>query len=250
VEGVNCPKGVMKRLAWFSLRVLRFPRYCRGIVLGAHIKRNLDRVRLKNPRIHVIEHPLPDVTFPPLLFLGQMPIRVAVVGLLRSDTKDLHLASQLAMNSFIRVVFIGRKGFGYTTQPGVDEEITSEHYTNGWMAERLKGIDVLLLCPAREKYGFTALGSVTDAMTYGKPLAWVKHEALESYEEGPVSIVAANPRELVEELKRFSAPSPQDVDAWVRGRGDEARGRLRALIARILDDPNVASQQRSGPKAL
>ncbi len=235
VEGVVSGQGVMKRIAGLALRRLGFPRNCQCIVLGCHIKKNLDRIGLANPRIECTEHPLPETHIPPLTPIAGGRVRIAMIGLLRGDNKDFDVAERIAQDPRTTVYAIGRKGPSYVPHRGIVENLVSSHYSNDWMMAQLAQIDALLLCPHKLMYKYTALGSVADALTYGKTLAWIRHDALAAYEDAPIAVCADTPEELISKLGSFSPPTSAAVQAWTVGWGDKIRTQLWRAIRKIME---------------
>jgi hypothetical protein len=233
VEGVERPAGIMKAAAGFAIRRLGFPRHMNAVVLGQHIKRNLSVQGLDSERIHVIEHPLPAFELKALRRInGQRPT-IAVVGLLRGDTKDLSVPTAVAGEPGVLVRMIGRVGPGYVPPSGVLQDVVESHFSTEWLRDRLKDVDVLLLCPAPERYRYTALGSVCDAITYGRCAAWLRHDALSAYERAPFVICADSVEELVRRIGRFEVPTQQTVEQWMLVWNQTGAQRIHALWDKI-----------------
>jgi hypothetical protein len=234
VEGVESTPGMMKAAAGVAIRRLRFPRRARCVVLGKHIKENLRSLGVDVDRIHVVEHPLPAIAPRTMRHPRSSVLRIAVVGLLRGDTKDLSIAAAVARQPGVSVSMIGRAGPGYQPQPGVRQQVLPTHYTTTWMEEALREEDVLLLSPSPRGYRFTALGSIGDAITYGKCAAWLRHDALASYEGAPFAVCAGSSEELVRRIGEFEVPSQARVEQWVQGWNAEASQRINVLWDRIV----------------
>ena len=233
LEGVERSAGLMKAAAGFAIRRLGFPRHMNAVVLGQHIKRNLSVHDLDSERIHVIEHPVPTGKFRVMRRIDRHRPTIAVVGLLRADTKDLSVAAAVAQEPGVMVSMIGRAGPGYAPPPGVRQEVIASHFSTGWLLDRLCDIDVLLLCPATGMYRYTALGSVGDAITYGRCAAWLRHEALAAYEHAPFAICADSVEELVSRIGGFEAPTQEAVEQWVVAWNQAGALRIHALWDKI-----------------
>jgi hypothetical protein len=231
VEGVDGQPGVMKKIAKLALRQLGFPRYSKAVVLGSHILEGLKTKGIKNSNIIAVEHPIPERKYPDITYTPkENKVRVAVVGLLRGDTKDLKIAAELAKQHDIDISFIGRKGPGYRSEKGVKEVVTESHYSNEWIEDKLLDVDLLLLCPAQSKYKFTALGSVTDALVYGKPACWIRHSALIKYEDAPFVLCAKNITDLIDKIKTLEVGKQEEIIHWVRNWNKPAKKLIQLFL--------------------
>jgi hypothetical protein len=230
VEGVEKPIGVMKYLASLAIKHFGFATNCKAVVLGSHIYNNLKELGLvSNRNYSFIEHPLPNRTIDEFKNIVQ-PAKLAIIGLLRADTKNLSMSESIASDERVKVYMIGRRGPGYFCPKGVEEYVVENHYTNSWMKQKLEEMDCLLLCPLPSNYRFTALGTVTDALTYSKPMAWVKHDALAVYESSPLSISADNIDDLIEKMLEWSPPDLASIDEWRKQWNYSAKLKLHTLI--------------------
>ncbi|MCJ8286907.1 hypothetical protein [Halomonas sp.] len=234
VEGVDTPQGIIKRIAGWAIKYTSFARNFKFIVLGEHILKNLVSVGIIRRNAVFIEHPAPNVFNKEMVSFGKPPYQVAVIGLLRNDTKDLCIAAEAAKNKELRMSFIGRKGRGFESQAGVAECTVNDHYSNQWMAEKLSDVDALFLCPRREMYKFTALGTVVDSLAYGKPVIWIKHDALKAYEDAPFSIYGESVDDLVIKMKSWEPPTKEGIEAWLKAWNDTATTKLYTLIDSVV----------------
>jgi hypothetical protein len=232
LEGVVEPSGIMKKCSYLAFNLLGFPKNLKAIVLGEHIIDSLHNIKIPSSNIYSIEHPLPH-KIETNDFVPDGPIKsLAIIGLLRGDTKDLEQADRLAKNSNLDIYFIGRRGPSYVKPSVAREKVLETHYSFEWMGKELENIDALYICPRSTKYKFTALGSISDALLFSKPVCWIKHDALKAYEDAPFSIVGEDEAELLQNLSNYIAPEAIVCEQWVNQWNNDAELKILDLYRR------------------
>lgn len=203
--------GLQKRA--FRQAFLRFRLYeaCRMAVLSRHV---LTSPRLKEFARHLscVDHPPPTrVGFPDLEHGPDTTVRsVAVVGLIRSDTKDLQAINEFARrvdSCGVSVCFLGRTLGTVEIDPIVVNRTTSTHYSEMDLEAQLEDVDAILCIHQADKYSLTASGGADDWLHYGKIGLFVDHPCFSQVrdaEEALPVLVATDALDLAESLRSWS----------------------------------------------
>lgn len=238
LEGLNGSKGVQKKICRFAFSYLGFPRVGAGIVLGEHIRRNLDSNGFQYENIYSIEHPLPAYIELAEGIVSK-PWKLAFIGLIRGDTKDLQFISKVSTTSTSKIHVIGRKGPMYSETKGPCFNVVNHHYTESWMKSNLIGVKALLLAPKQTAYKFTASGSITDAIFYSKPVIWKRHDSLQAFESSPFSIVFDSIQELDNLLDCYVYPSKSKVNEWIDTFNTNQVSKIISILQRSWGEKNI-----------
>lgn len=222
LEFLDNKKGINKLFARFAVKNLKLSNLIKTAVLSEHIKKNLLKVSHSYNCVKVVRHPMPSIKKDFVIKSieeareSEPRYKLAVIGLLRGDTKDLKTPIKLRNLKSIDTNFFGRLG------PESDEielsescEVLESHYTDDWLKRCLEGVDFLLLSPLINSYKYTALGTVSDSAEFSLPLVWIEHEALKSYESFPLACVASNYSDFEATIQNYKVPSIKSVSDWV-----------------------------------
>lgn len=230
--------GVNKFCAKVAVKYLNLASRIKSAVLSQHIKDNLLCESSAFESVSVVRHPMPMLENsnqginPPLL--NKHGRNLAVIGLLRGDTKDLALPGKIRQISGINVTAFGRRGPLYEKLELTEKcVLMDDHYSDSWLSEKLTGIDCLLLIPRSDSYKFTALGSVSDSISFLLPMVWKRHAALKEFESFPSATVFDDERSVSDATKILNSNlefNTQRVYEWLEGWNKESEQEFNKFI--------------------
>lgn len=237
LEGFDNKPGINRKLAKAAFSRFELHKRCLCAVLSDHIKDNLIKISPEFEIVHSVRHPF--------LVTGEINIRkrnrleqdlikslkLAVVGLIREDTKDLKLAKEIDKIQGINVAMYGRASTTLNRDALTnDSNVVSFHYEDSWIEQQLSDTDFLLLVPKPNSYRFTALGTVADSVSYGIPLVWISHDALNDYSNFPFSVVCKDLNEIRVNLSNFAPPEEREIEEWVTWWNAQSRREFAEFI--------------------
>ncbi|MBU77402.1 MAG: hypothetical protein CMK63_10445 [Pseudoalteromonadaceae bacterium] len=222
LEFLDNKKGINKLFARFAVKSFKLSNLIKTAVLSEHIKMNMLKMSDAYAGVKVVRHPMPSINKNFVIKriekadTDEPRYKLAVIGLLRGDTKDLNTPIKLRNLKSIDTNFFGRLG------PESDEielsencKVVKSHYTDDWLKSCLEGVDFLLLSPLINSYKYTALGTVSDSTEFSLPLVWIEHEALKSYESFPLACVVNDYSDFEAKVQSYEIPSIKSVSDWV-----------------------------------
>jgi hypothetical protein len=238
LEFFDGKKGINKTFAKMAVKHLKLSKMIKTAVLSSHIKDNLTNISAEYNSICLVRHPMPDsFDIGTMKAVGECikttdKLNISVIGLLRGDTKDLALPVKLRQFDQVNVRFFGRRG------PNSDNLILSPecrvvetHYINEWLETCLSDTDFLLIVPLKNSYKFTALGTVSDSVSFSKPLTWMSHPALADFEDYPLSCVFETIEDFVSTVHNYEYPDVLEVNEWIRIWNNKSKSELNSFIA-------------------
>lgn len=206
LEGVSANwRGIQKRLFGCAVHRLDFFKNAKVAVLSSHIKENLEREYGFN--LKCVSHPPSLSETRNLSKIGEIK-NIAIVGLIRSDTKDLSTImefSKLASKQGIRLYAYGRNKENLDLGAFICDETFSKHYTEDEVEFKLLNVDAILCCHKKGFYKFTASGAAFDWLHYGKIGLFVDHECFDMVtSSSQVTITGGSPQELLDKVVEYN----------------------------------------------
>jgi len=234
LEFFDGKKGINKFCAKIAVKYLNLTKLIPTAVLSRHIKSNMLNISSKYSDVSVVRHPMPSFNSENFMSNDSRAngdLKLAIIGLLRGDTKDLSLPSKLREIDGVSVRAFGRKG------PFVEKleltnkcRIVDSHYSDEWLSDCMSSIDSLLLIPKINSYKFTALGTVSDSISLGKPLVWKHHPALTDFESLPLATVFNHENTAKDILLFHKKLNLDSVYRWVNDWNDKSKNELSCFI--------------------
>lgn len=236
LEFFDSKKGINKYFAKLAVKSMKLCNMINTAVLSSHIKKNMVAESNDYESVYLVRHPMPQFT--EALFkklssnvMDKANLQLAVIGLLRGDTKNLDQAAVLRQLTNVNVNFFGRLGPDSSHIKLTEScQVLNEHYSDEWLRNCIKDVDFLLLSPAKNAYRFTALGTVSDSVLFSKPLIWEKHEAIQDYESYPLACVYHNVADFNESLDKFEFPNFNVVSKWLEEWNELSKVELQKFL--------------------
>lgn len=152
------------------------------LVLGEHIKKNLKNLGFF--RINSIPHPVPKSSLVDIVptVISKDIHKVAMVGLIRNDTKNCNKIYDLQLNESAQAYVIGRAkaDFSIIANEKVTLKLWDKIYTDEEFVEEIRYIHSFIYFFGESDYKFTASATALDAIIYGKAVFSLKNQAVSS----------------------------------------------------------------------
>ncbi|EHS7464945.1 hypothetical protein KWB77_002552 [Vibrio cholerae] len=153
------------------------------LVLGEHIKKNLNQLGFSN--VSSIPHPIPKSSLLDLKLKKEsinLKHHIAMVGLIRDDAKNCNKIYDLKMDDSVHAHVIGRakSDFKIIEKDNITFTLWSDIYTEEQFVSEVDIVDSFIYFFSEDDYKLTASATALDAIIYGKAVFSLRNEAVSS----------------------------------------------------------------------
>ncbi|EOA6616079.1 hypothetical protein ACH7WL_004245 [Vibrio vulnificus] len=153
------------------------------LVLGAHIKENL--AKLGYDGIFSIPHPVPKSSLVEFIcdkYTTNSTHHIAMVGLIRNDTKNCNEIYNLKLDKTVHAHVIGRAkpDFPIIANDTISFKLWDHIYTDEEFIKEIENIHSFIYFFGESDYKFTASATALDAIIYGKAVFSLRNQSVAS----------------------------------------------------------------------